>query len=518
MSWKDWLAPTAAPESGSTLRISVPACLCGLAAVAYFFFSTRPFQIPYDDAYSTLEFARNMAATGRLTFDGLHTVAGTSSLLHVLLLAVPARLGIPLEIADVTLGVLFFVLLIDRTLAATMSLTKSWEASLYAGLLTALTGYLVLDALNGLETTLFMFLTVACLGSLMNSLGKGGGPWWPALWLYLAALTRPEGFWLAASLLFYLFVLAACRPGELRRFALLGAHLTGAILLALATQRLVTGSTMPHTALAKIYFFGEFRSPFRHRFELYTGLLQFLWQPLVLPLLPLFCARRARPLLLAVLPWIVVAQLMFLWLFPSGVSAYEGRYAHPAMPFLFILAGDGLAVLLDAARKYRIPRWPALVFLAFVCSTCYFHLVSMRAKFNNEKVAIRNNHFWAVSWLRAHAPRDIRIATHDIGVLRYFGDYDLFDIAGLVDEGAMARNRAGQGQLAYLIEKRPDYIVGDQLWLTRFAHYFPQLGRYVTTEAVAHPNAYGVVQLRIYRCHWGEPGKGPAPAGDASFH
>jgi hypothetical protein len=131
----------------------------------------------------------------------------------------------------------------------------------------------------------------------------------------------------------------------------------------------------------------------------------------------------------------------------------------------------------------------------------------MRVSLENEQGAIRNNHFWAVKWLEAHAPGNILIATHDIGVLRYSGYYPIFDIAGLMDEGAMARNRAGQGQLAYLIEKRPDYIVGDEMWLTRFAHYFPGLGRYVTTEAVAHPNAYAVVQLRIYRCHWDRPGK-----------
>jgi hypothetical protein len=450
-----------------------------------------------------------MAATDHLTFDGIHTVFGTSTLLHILLLSLPARMGMPLEIVDVTLGVLFFVLLIERTAALAMFLTKSWEASLYAALATAVTGYLVLDALNGLETTLFMFLTVACAGSLLKACDRGQGNLWPPLWLYLTALARPEGYWFAASLLLYLIVLAAYRRERIPRLAILGGYMVGAVLLAMATQWLVTGSVSPHTALAKVYFFGEFRQPFNDRLRLYLEGVALIWGPLVLPLFSLLATRKARPLLAAIVPWIVIAQVMFLLLFPSGVTAYEGRYVHPLMPFLFILAGDGFARLLHGASKYRIPRWTAVVFLAFVGSVCYFNLVSMLGSYENEKTAIRNNHFWAVKWLQANAPKDIRIATHDIGVLRYFGHYELLDIAGLVDEGAMARNQAESGQLDYLIEKRPDYIVGDESWLEGFAHYFPGLERYATTVAVAHPNAYGVVQLRIYRCHWDQTLTGP---------
>ena len=65
---------------------------------------------------------------------------------------------------------LFFVLLIQRTAALAMYLTQSWEASLYAAMTTALTGYLVFDALNGMETTLFMFLTVASRGVIDQGL------------------------------------------------------------------------------------------------------------------------------------------------------------------------------------------------------------------------------------------------------------------------------------------------------------------------------------------------------------
>jgi len=175
------------------------------------------------------------------------------------------------------------------------------------------------------------------------------------------------------------------------------------------------------------------------------------------------------------------------------------------MPFLFILAGDGAHNLLHSFGKYPIPRWGTVMALSCIPFICYFNLVTMQASYVNEKVAIRNNHFWAVTWLQANAPKNILIATHDIGVLRYFGHYQVLDIAGLVDEEAMARNRAQSGQFDYLIEKRPDYIVADDWWLQQYANYpADALHLHATPVAVAHTNAFEVVQLSIYRCHWNQ--------------
>jgi hypothetical protein len=449
-----------------------------------------------------------MAATGRLTYDGVHTIAGTSALLHIMLLSVPARLGLPLELSDATLGVLFFALLIERTAAVAMLLTQSWEASLYAALATGLTGYMVFDALNGMETTLFMFLTMTCFGSLIKFISRGSGYLWPALWLYLTALARPEGFWFAGSLLLYLVVLAGCRREKIRQLATLSGCLVGAMLLAWATQWFVTGSVTPHTALAKVYFFSQFREPFRVRLMIYSRGVELIWGPVILLLLPLLWTQKARPLLVTVLPWMVTTQILFLMLLPNEVSAYQGRYVHPLMPFLFILAGDGVNALLHSTGKYRIPRWATAIVLACIALVCYFNLVTMLANYENEKVAVRNNNIWAVKWLQANAPPGIRVATHDIGALRYFGHYELVDVSGLTDEEAMARNRTESGQLAYLAGKRPDYLVGDDRWLGNLLHYFPGLRRWTTPVAVAHPNAFRALKLSIYRCHWDQAGEG----------
>lgn len=508
--------PPSNPPGNSGLKVALPACLAGLIAVICFLWSSGPFQFPYDDSFITLEFARNMAATGRLSYDGIHATVGTTTLLHVLLLSVPARLGLSLELASVTLGVLFFVLLIQRTAALAMYLTQSWEASLYAAMATALTGYLVFDALNGMETTLFMFLTVACVGSLIKACDQGRGYLWPAFWLYLTALARPEGFWLAISLMLYVAVFAARQRQGRWRLASLAGHLAGAVLLVLLTQWLIIGTVRPHSALTKVYLYNQFRLPLHLRSIMYGQKMREIWEPLILPLLPVLWTRKARPLVVGVLPWILITQVMFWLLLPNEVGTYEGRYLHPLMPFLFILAGDGFSVLLHQMGEYRIPRWAIAVFLAILAGILYFNLVSMQGAYVDDKAGIRNNNIWAVQWLKAHAPPGILVATHDIGALRYLGRYELVDVSGLTDEEAMAKNRAERGQVEYLFARRPDYLVGDAGWLRHLLHYFPAIRCCATELAAAHPNALTGIRLRIYRLHWDQMGKRPPQAEGAS--
>jgi hypothetical protein len=502
MSWENWIVPKPVPDGISGRQVALPACLAGLAAVACFLWLSRPFQFPFDDSYIALEFARNMAATGRLTYDGVHTVAGTSALLHIMLLSVAPRLGFPLEIANVVLGVLFFILLIERTAALAMRLTQSWEASLYAALATALTGYLVFDALNGMETTMFMFLVVACIGSVIRSSSQGKGYHWSALWLLLTVMTRPEGFWFAGSLICYVAILAARQRRQILNLATMALYLVGGVLLAALTLRVVQGTVTPHAALSKVYFYNQFRQPFDVRLRTYSHYLSMIWNVLVLPLLPLFWARKTRPLLVIVLPWLLLTQFMFIMLLPVEVASYEGRYLHPFMPFLFILAGDGVNNLWHSAGKYRIPRWATVTVLALIVAVSYLNLDAVLYNYHNDKSIIRNNDIWAAEWLRANAPPGIRVAAYDIGALRYFGHYELVDLCGLTNEEVVEKNRTESGQVEYLLGKRPDYLVGDNFWIKKYFHFDPAKHSNATEVAVAKTNALTTIQFRIYHFEW----------------
>jgi len=71
----------------------------------------------------------------------------------------------------------------------------------------------------------------------------------------------------------------------------------------------------------------------------------------------------------------------------------------------------------------------------------------MRATYENEKTAFVTT-ILGGEMAASNAPPGIPSGdSHDIGALRYFGHYELVDLAGLVDEEAMARNRAELGQI-----------------------------------------------------------------------
>ena len=499
-------------EQTAEARVRFLACGMGLLAAIYYLHSTGPLQFPFDDSYITLEFARNFAATGRFTYDGVHAVAGATSPLHVLLLALASKLGFGLETADAALGILFLLLIIERTGALAWRLTRSRPAVIFAATVTAASGFLVYDALNGLETTLFIFLVLAWLTSVIACIDGRTVKVGMVAWLFLAVLTRPEALWLAASAGAYLLLRAIRSPLDRPPLMRLLASLVAAATLAILTQWALTGSAFPHTALAKVYLFGDFRRPLPQRLDIFWQALREVWSPLYFFLLLGIFARRSRTLFWMVLPWVLVTEALFCLLLPGQVATYWGRYQHPLMPIAFVLAGDGFETAARWLGRFRAGKVARIVMVGLVVMLCFINLREFRQNLRDDKQVIFANHFWAVDWLRQHVPPDARIATHDIGVLRYKGGYSLVDLSGLVNRQALERNRAGKGQFEYLASQRPDYVIGIDFWLDGYLRYFPQLSRRCQRVAHAVPHTPTTIGLSIYQCDWGGREASPSPA------
>lgn len=501
----------------SRAGIRILACAAGFLASVYYLYSTGPLQFPFDDSYITLQFARNFAAMGRFTFDGIHPAPGATSPLHVLLLALASRLGFGLEAADAALGILFFLLAIERTGALAWRLTQSRQVVLFSVTVTALSGYLVYDSLNGLETTLFVFLALAWVTSIVGFFENRKVTVGMVLWLFLALLTRPEAGWLAASVGAYLLVRATRFPVERKPFARLLPCLAATGLLAILTQWALTGSAFPHTALAKVYLFGDVHKPLGERFSIFWLGLREVWSPLYFLLLLGIVARRSRTIFWMLLPWLVLTETLFCLLLPGQVATYWGRYQHPLMPFAFVLAGDGLEVAARWLGQYRVGKMARVLMFGLVAMLCFINLREFRQNLDDDKQVIFRNHFWAVEWLGDHASPGARIATHDIGVLQYQGRYNVLDLSGLIRPEAFERNRAGQGQFEYLAGLRPDYVIGIDFWLEGYLRYFPQLNYCCRQVARANPRTATPIRLAIFQCDWEGAGAAPAPgAVDAS--
>ncbi len=505
-------SPLETPGRGRT-RVALRFLAVGIGFLAsiYYLSSTGPFQFPTDDAYITLEFARNFASTARFTYDGARPAPGATSPLHVFLLALASKLGIGLEAADAALGILFFLLAIERAGSLAWRLTQDRKAEIFSAAVTAVSGYLVYDSLNGLETTLFIFLALAWVNSIVGCIENRALTAGAALWLFLALLTRPEAAWMAAGTGGYLLLRGIFHPHErrsvLRLLALFAATGMGAIL----TQWALTGSAFPHTALAKVFLFGDLHKPLGRRFFIFWQGIREVWSPLYFFLFLGIFSRRGRLLFWMLLPWALLTEALFCVLIPVQVATYWGRYQHPLMPFAFVLAGDGFCVLAAWLAQYRVGKAATAAMLALVTLLCWINLREFRHNLKDDKQVILANHFWAVGWLKTHAPAGARIATHDIGILRYSGGYDLQDLSGLTSPKAFEVNRSGRDQFEYLASLRPDFVIGIDFWLDDYLHYFPQLRESCREVAHAEPPTATSIRLSIFQCDWPPAPKGPPP-------
>ncbi len=120
-----------------------------------------------DDAYITVRYARNLARGEGLVYNAGEHVEGMTNLLWTLLLAIPARLGLPLDVAAVALGVCFALLALIWT-ARLSRLLGAGPAPTYGALLIlGLNPHFWFTVSNGLEAGLFAFLLVAALESVL---------------------------------------------------------------------------------------------------------------------------------------------------------------------------------------------------------------------------------------------------------------------------------------------------------------------------------------------------------------
>ncbi len=73
--------------------------------------------------------------------------------------------------------------------------------------------------------------------------------------------------------------------------------------------------------------------------------------------------------------------------------------------------------------------------------------------------SLESQHMVVARWLRDHTPPDAVIATQDIGVLAYFSDRRLIDMAGLTEPAVVPIMHQPEQMAAYIRAQGADYVV-----------------------------------------------------------
>jgi hypothetical protein len=467
------------PSRSEALRLALDwyglpvVCLLGLVSALLFVESPVLVRPAFDDSYISATFARNLAEHAKLSFDGQTWSTGATSPLHVGILAVLIKLGADPIIAGVYFGVVCQVLLCGATYLLAWAVFRNKLAAFLAGLTIAFTAYAAVDAGNGLETSLFMVLIAVTMASYLLWSGTRARALTGAL-ITLAILTRPEGMFLIPAVIIYRW-LERSSDEPLRSYFIEVALLAAPGLAALVAEQLYSlavSGAVGGTASAKLKFFQEYRQPLQWKVDVAFDLIGRFAAPLMtLIALAALVVRRKESVLFVLFVTPIFA--MYVLLFPGGLEHYFFRYQHPVLPLLAVLAGGGAAYLLNlAAANGFVVKALIVGALVVVVVPVWQQYEKWRATYETTATETRTNLESMAKDLNTIVRPGQVLATHDIGAVGYYADYQVLDLVGLVNEKVLPYHRQREVK-QYIEGAHPDYLLIFPEWDPIFLRIFP---------------------------------------------
>ena len=436
-----------------------PSLLLALLSTALFLVLIGLFwRLTIDDAYITFRYADNLARGLGAVYNPGERVEGYTSLSWMLLMAaVRAFQWEPSLVAKVIgLACSLLTMVVTYRLAWFVSRWPrpvAWLAIL--GLATS--SALALNTVMGLETPLYTLLLALAVLCLFRE--TEGGGWWPATLLFaLAALTRPEG--LAVFGLTWLYQILFARERwqvVLARLALFGAIVGGHLLwrwgyygeLLPATYYAKTGDLLPRLRAGLLY------------------VVEFMMGPGLFLIAGYLLALRQRGRQVGYLLWLCGGY--------AAVIVWEGgdwmpglRFWVPILPFLTLILAEGLTNAYHqlralSGRRRKVLAWAGVSVLGalYVALTvgqtaATWWYASQRAE-GYEKA-----HRSLATWLGDNTAPDDSVALMDIGLVGYYTQLRIIDLAGLTEAQIARAPGAFQEKVydpAYVLDQEPTTVI-----------------------------------------------------------
>jgi hypothetical protein len=422
---------------------------------------------PADDAYITFRYARNLAAGAGFVYNPGEPVLGTSTPLFTLLLAAAAWCGAGIPETAFALGILGDLLVITAVHRALRRSGLPLAADI-AGLLLAALPLYVFHSLSGMETSLYAGLLALAVDAYAAARMS-----WASLWLGLAAVTRPEGFLLAA-------VLGGHRLWTRKRLTL---REMAPFVLVVAPWLVYAwhafGSPVPQSVRAKAAVHGgDWRSSLANWLSFFGGTSSHRALSLC-ALAGLALAARGRAWLWLWAFWTAVVSALFI---AGGAFNYEVWYYAPLLPPYLALAACGLGGVLAAAGRAALrlplphPRLLGATALALLAAAGLGVLLPRLAADRAAALAQSREREdlyrdAALSLPRGAAPLPL-LAASEIGVLGYYYPGPILDLVGLVSPQAV-----GHSDRDKIAAARPAWIVSYDSHLDPALLRSPELAR-----------------------------------------
>jgi len=408
--------------------------LMSLLSVAFFLRSNPEHLLVFDDSCITLRFAENFFKYNGITYDGTHFLSGATSPLHIVYIAL---LGLFIETGEAALasGIIFFLLSSFLVYIWTLALYNCWRTALLAGMLMATSGWLVFDLLNGMETTTFIFFSLATFSLYCRYQPRA----LYAIPLALSVLNRLEGWFITVSRWMWQRIRYYINRDKL---ILKQLSIALGIFFVLTVPYLIlsflqTGSPLPGTAYAKAVFFGESTMPFVNKAGFFKNLFlpfygSFLY-PAAFFILPLMLFARRVIALPSLWFYFFIFYGAYFTMYPGAIQNYWNRYQHIFIPFIIMAIAGGAMAASGMVRKRAVRIMLTILITVSILYNQGISFINAEKTYADALTSTRNPKTELALWLKRNTPANALIALHDIGAVGYSSERKMLDLVGMVN-------------------------------------------------------------------------------------
>jgi len=439
------------------LIVAILVCLVfSVAMASYALYTNEEFGFPLDDPWIHLQFARNLSEYGSFSYYHNEMVtSGSTAPLYTLMLGAGFFVTRDEMMLSYVLGVAFFLAGIAYFFRIAEHLFPGKAGYAFLGtLLFALEPRLHWIALSGMETTLFILLSLASFLYYRIrkpvALGVATG---------LLVWTRPEAVILVgailADILYAWWLQKKRRVGPDNPIAEYSWLLRGLAVLAIfgvayaAFNLVLSGSVLPNTYAAKVKYYTSGGKDFPAEVFRYltkghlvvfslisaAGILQ--------TLISILRGRQSDGLV----PLLFTVGLFFAYWIKLPYLYQNGRYLMPVLPFILILGLMGFDWILTKSRSAlhltslneKMMATIRMAFLVYAVVHFAYGVSQERMLYQDYCQYINSRQVKTGHWIREHLPAEAAVATHDVGALAYYSERRIVDMVGLVSPGMIER-------------------------------------------------------------------------------
>jgi len=435
--------------------IIITLCLVsfGIYQAFNYYFTHGTLGVPLDDSWIHFRFAQNFAKEFNFTYNPGEPTAGTTSPLWVVVSGLVSFISPAFMLNSVVLSGLFFVL--SCIFIYKISVTVFFDSevldfdldfsplylSLLVAMLTIMSGRLEWAAMSGMETTMFIFFSLAGFYLHIKDIHNQKISLGPSLLFALSTASRPEGLMLFGLYLFDAWTFSF----HIKRVLKTTLDLIGGVIIFVFIaggyflfSYYTSGNILPNTFRGQG---GNFN--FIPNFEyLRISFVLFLRDNPITCVLYLFSLIFYFANIKRFFSKLRSLNLIYLWviLLPLASSVFvpnwrhHGRYLMPLIPFINLVSVYAILVILNKYKNKSslnlLHKKNFLTALLLFFSFTYYIVYAVALGKNTDN--INSQQVKLAYWVKDNISRNDVIAMNDIGAITFISNNRIIDMAGLV--------------------------------------------------------------------------------------